>query len=147
MEHIQCICGSRSPDLWWTLWAGPVCTALCRSEAALTPRTHCCTSPGSPWCGPGPAEGCRAFLYPRWHSHSDWRVLEDWSKNRGKERLRTQAIAASFSCVTPQSQEFLSWTEALQEEMERRMSTKIQPLRNFLAADVSFNGLELRNPG
>ena len=88
-DCVQCICVSRSPGLWWPQWACPVYTALCRSEAAWTPRSRYCTSPGSLWCGPGPAEGCRAFLSPSRGSHLDSMVLQ---KRQKKIHINTDAI-------------------------------------------------------
>lgn len=90
---VQCICGSRSPGLWWSRWAAPVCTALCRSEAALTPRNHCCTCQGPPWCDSGPAEGCRAPPCLNRGSREDSGVLQSHGEIETKQR-QNQMLAS-----------------------------------------------------
>lgn len=89
---VQCICGSRSPGLWWSQWAAPVCTALCRSEAALTPRNHCCTCRGSPWCDPGPAEGCTAPPCLNRGSREDSGVLQSHGEIETKQRQNQMLV-------------------------------------------------------
>lgn len=84
-KYIQCIYASRSPGLWWPPREAPVCTALCRSEAVLTPRSHCCIWPGSLWCDSGPAEGCRVFLRLSQRSDLDSMVL---GENTAEQRIK-----------------------------------------------------------